>query len=71
MSTLQRYEIRAIRNFAELGVPPDAWTRPLLENPTPQQREQLRGLKVPAQAYGSREAVANWCARGGREGALR
>ena len=67
----ERYEIRVIRNFAELGSAPDSWTRPILENPTPEQREQLRALGVPAQAYGTRDAVARWCSCGGREGALR
>lgn len=69
--TFQRYEIPVIRNFAELGVAPDAWVRPMLENPTPEQREGLRVLRVPTQAYGTPEAVASWCARGGREGMLR
>ena len=71
MSDLQRYQLGVLRNFAEFGVVPDTWTRPMLENPTPEQLEQLRQLKVPAQAYGSREAVQAWCALGGREGAMR
>lgn len=67
---MNAYRLRALARYRDFGILPDTLTVLLLCKPTEAETQALRDLEIPAEAFGSRQALDQWIARQGLKGIL-